>query len=307
MFAGLRSLIMAIRKPAPGQRLPMPRFDSGHSSITLALGRTPQSAVEHLVSATGLPVGQPVLVVPSVATKPGQGAHPQVVATLLAHLGHEATLGVPHGTAMPLRRRWERMAHNAGCQSVRLGDAGWDAIDLDDDAFLLDQVLVPAEFTDFERRLFVPALRDEALALGFLRTIVHPHSRLRARSSANRARLDVEVARAANGSFLLDATRLPGLLATNLLVWADDPLSTELVALGIQRFIDVAQGLESISVWEHHRVQAATELGIGPATGNDIVLNVRKSDAGMHALVEFLATELGCSVCWMAEEGIDES
>ena len=306
MLTGLRSLMIALRKPTPRQRLSMPQLDAGSYSVTLAAGRTPQAAVEHLAGATGLPGGQPLLVVPSVAAKPGQGAHPQVVATLLAHLGHGATLGIPHGTVMPLRRRWERLARNAGCQVVRLGDAGWDAIEIDDDASMLDEVFLPAELVDFDRRLFIPALRDEALALGFVRAIAHPHSRLRARSSADRVRLDVEVACAAGGSFLLDATRLPGLLATNLVVWADDPLSTELVAIGIQRFMDISRGIESIGAWENPRVQAATEMGIGPATGDDIVLNVRRSDTGMHALVEFLATELGCSVVWIEDGGTGE-
>jgi hypothetical protein len=301
MLAWLRSLMMAARKPAPGQRLSMPPLDAGPGTLVLAAGRTPQSAVEHLAGSAGLPSGRPLLVVPSVATKPGHGAHPQVVATLLVQSGQGATLGIPHGLAMPLRRRWERLAHNAGSQVVRLGDAGWDVIEMDDDALMLDQVFLPAELNDFDQLLFVPALRDEALALGFVRAIAHPHSRLRARSSAQRLRLDVEVARASNGKFLLDATRLPGLLATNLVVLADNPLSTELVALGIHRFMDIARGIESVSAWEHPRVQAATELGIGPASGDDILLHVWRADSGVHSLVEFLTTELGCSVAWIED------
>jgi len=307
MLTGLRSLIMAVRKPVPRQRLSMPPIGDKRSSVTLAAGRTPDAAVEHLARATALPVGQSLLVVPSVATRPGQGAHPQVIATLLAMLGQQAMLGIPHGTAMPIRRRLERLANDAGCQAVRLGEAGWDAVAVDDSAFMLDQILLPAELADFDQGLFVPGLRDEALALGFVRTIVHPHSRLRVRSSAERERLDVEVSRATSGFFLLDATRLPGLLATNLVVWADDPLAMELVALGIQRFIDIARGFESVSAWEHRRVQAATELGIGPATGDDIVLNVRKSDTGMQALIEFLVTELGCTVSWIVDGDVNES
>lgn len=260
---------------------------------------TPRSSIEHLLATVTLPADGRVLIVPSMAERPGTGAHPQLVAGLLNHFGTRATLGVPTGTPKPLRRRWMGLARAHGAQPVGLGDAGWDRVVLPGEAYMLDEVLIPAELADADHLIFVAAHTDETLGLGFVRRIAHPHSRLRARGTSERVRLDAEIASAVRARYILDGTRLAGGVPTNLCAWVSDPLTTELLGLGLRRYIDTRRGYESVTAWEHERVQAATELGLGPAVGSEIVL---RADREIADIANFLGDELGCPVEWLPEK-----
>lgn len=291
----LRRFLGGARPPRARQTITVDRQRPAPTTITLASAMTPTDALLALVELIDLPTDTPVIVVPSVASRPGAGAHPHVVAALLRTLGSRATLGLPASTSQPVRGRWERLAFRRGAGVVILGRGGWDRITLPEDGFLLDEVYLPAEVIDADSRIFIPAVGDSDLALGFARQIAHPHTRLRARGSDQRTRLDVEVAAALPANYLLDASRLTG-IAANLCAWTSDPLSAELVGVALQRLMDVNRGYESVSTWEDERVQSATEVGIGPAAGSDIILRAPAQGLGLDPVVNFLGDELGCNV-----------
>ena len=305
LLDSLRDIASLFRPPAPRRGLPVPAVVDLPAVVSLASGRSPAESVDNLIALSPTLDAATVLVIPSVASRPGQGAHPHVVAALLLLLGPRATLAMPHGTSAPVRRRWERLARDRDASTIRLGETGWDAVVLDDDAYMLDRVLLPAEIHEFDHCIAVPALGDDTLALGFLREVVHPHTRLRARGNPARERLDVEVARAATMTYLLDASRLPGALSTHLACWAPDALSAELVGQSIRRYLESARGFETIGSWEHKRVQAATEIGFGLQNGDDLVLQVQESDARLRDLVTFIARDLTCQVVWRIGESRD--
>lgn len=299
-----RNAVAAVRPPRAGRILALPCRDISGSILTLTSATTPAEALNRLARAVQLPASDSVLVVPSTALRSGAGAHPQVVAGLLEALGSQAMLGTPASTPQPVQRRWEGLAAGRGARSLTLGAAGWDRVELAGEAFLLDEVLVPAELADAGDLIFVPAIGDEALALGFVRGIVHPHTRMRARGNANRTRLDAEIAATVSAHYLLDASRLHGSISASVCLWADDALSAELAGVGIQRLVDTRRGFESVSAWEHERVQAATELGLGPPAGDAIVLRAERDGGPSERIAGFLRDELSCRVEWI--EGEDE-
>lgn len=292
MLQRLRRFAGSFKPPEPQATLPLPARQTAPFQVILAAAMTPASAVEALIDMSTLPESGSVLVVPSVASRPGQGAHPHLVARLLVELGERATLAVPAGTPRPVRGRWERLARERGAGVVTPGDAGWDAIRLPDVGYRLDEVLVPAELELFQHRIAIPAFTDSGMVMGFLRHLVHPHTALRVRQHAEPERLQAELARAISCSWLLDGTRLPGVIPANLAIWSEHPLAAELVGIGVQRYIDFRQGYESSGTWERHQIQAAAELGEGPATGSDLVLKVNaESD-----VTSFVAEDIGCEV-----------
>lgn len=301
MLDTLKSLATSLRPPHPQEHLQLPVLQAGDARLALASGMTPQEAVDRLTTLAVLPETGSVLVIPSVANRPGRGAHPHLVAAMLANLGPRAVLGIPHGTPAPVRRRWEQLAAKRAGGSVRLGSAGWDAVELDGDGYRLDRVFLPVELRQFDNRLAVPAIGDASLGLGFIATVAHPHTRLRAGGTVERSRLEVEIARAVECSYLLDATRLPGLIAANLAAYAGDAVTIELAALAILRFIDHARGFETTGAWEEARVQAAAELGMGPSTGDNISLVVHEQDARLKELADFIALELSCQLTWQKD------
>ena len=71
------------------------------------------------------------------------------------------------------------------------------------------------------------------------------------------------------------------------------------------RLAGQAQGLPPDLVGELRRVQAATEIGFGPQTGDDLLLQVRSSDARLRELVSFIAEDLTCQVTWKGEEAVE--
>jgi hypothetical protein len=305
MINSLRRVASAFRRPRSRRTLPHPSWDSDTAVICLAAAQTPAEAARSVLKLAGIHDQTPTLVVPSMATRPGRGAHPHFVASLLDTLEATTDIGVPPSTPASVRRRWEQLAAQYGAGSVRLGSAGWDRVELAREAFFLDEVYLPSELHAYPRVIAVPALADEALALGFLREIAHPHTRMRARGTSRRNRLDAEIASAAKLAFVIDGSRLPGVVATNIAVWAPDPLSAELAGAGLRRFIDAARGYESVSAWEHERVQAATELAIGPATGAAMLIRAEEANRAVRPVAEYLANELSCRITWVAEEGFN--
>lgn len=290
MLERLRRLTGSFRPPTPQATLPLPPRQVTPFHVSLASASTPAGAVEGLLD--NVPETGSVLVLPSVVSRPGQGAHPHLVARLLVELGARATLAVPKDTPGPVRGRWERLARDRGTGFVRLGDAGWDMVALPDAGYRLDGVLLPAELERFQHRIAVPAFGDSGLVLGFLRRLVHPHTAMRVRQHAESDRLQTELASAVSCSWLLDATRLPSAIPANLAIWSEHPVSAELMGIAIQRYIDFRQGYESSGSWEHPQIQAAAELGEGPATGRDMVMHV----AGESDLTRFIAQDLGCEI-----------
>lgn len=290
MLEKLRQVTGSFRPPEPQATLPLPPRSAAPFHIALAAASTPAGSVEKLLD--NLPESGSVLVLPSVASRPGQGAHPHLVARLLVELGARATLAVPRGTPGPVRGRWERLARDRGAGFARLGDAGWDAVELPETGYRLDRVLLPAELERFQHRIAVPAIGDSGMVLGFLRQLVHPHTAMRVRQHAESDRLQAELVSAIPCSWLLDASRLPAAIPANVAIWSEHPVPAELVGVAIQRYIDFRQGYESSGSWERPQIQAATELGEGPANGNDLMLKVSEESE----LTRFIAQDLGCEV-----------
>lgn len=282
----------AFRPPEPVGSRSQPAFPVAPFAASMALGPTPASAFEQLQSMWRLPAVGRVLVMASVASRPGRGAHPHAVATLLRALDGRALLAIPARTPLPVRTRWTRLASECNATPIRFGDSGWMQVLLPDRGYRFESVMLPADLESVEHAIAVTAIGDETPAIGFLRTVSHPHTALRARRSADVAKLDAEIATAARVTYILDGSRLPGPLATNLAVVASDPLSAELVALAIRRYVDLEQGRESSGSWEQPQVQAATELGLGPSSGTELTLHVDEPSA----LSRFIAGELGCTV-----------
>ncbi len=291
--------LRSLRPPRTRHRVDAPGARAAEAVVVLASGLTPQLAVERLLRLIDLPDSQEIMLLPSVASRPGRGTHPQVAAALLGQLGRRASLGLPTGTSMPVRRRWENLARRLGARPTTLGQAGWDRIDFPPD-YLLDAAYLPAEVLDAGRRIAIPALGDESLALGFWGEIVHPHTRLRS-AGKHRNRLMAELSTTVPASYLLDASRLPGGVATNLMAWTDDPVAAELVGLGIRRYVEDAQGYETSGPWENERIQAAAELGPGPASGSDLLLRVDDSTSGSRATADYLADQLSSRIEWVTE------
>lgn len=264
----------------------------------MAGGMTPAQAVENLlawITSIGM---EPVLVLPSMARRPQSGTHPRVIVALLDRIQPRATLGIPGGTAMSIKRRWEHLARRQSVATMTLGRSGWDRVEFQGDVYRLDAAYMPAEVTDAASRLVVPALGDDALALGFWREIAHPHTRLRTHNS-ERQRMLAELSTVVRAHYLLDATRLPAGLSTNLVAWTDNPVVAELVALGIRRYADDARGSESVGPWENERVQAAAEIGHGPLSGSSILLRADPSLDAVRLISVYLADQLGCGIEWL--------
>ncbi|HEX2280342.1 MAG TPA: hypothetical protein VHG52_01145 [Thermomicrobiales bacterium] len=299
----IRHAFGAVSPPHPRKTLERPPPMTSGFVLTLASSSTPSGALERLLQSIELPAGARTLVVPSVAVRQGTGAHPALVASLLDVLGARAVLGIPAGTAQPIRRRWTNLAAGRGVSCLTLGTLGWDRVELSGDAYMLDEVLLPAELADADARIFIPAIGDEPLALGFTRRIVHPHTRLRARGNANRDRLDAEIASTVTARYLLDASRLRGDIPASACFWTADALTAELAGVGLRRLMDSLGGIESVSAWEHERIQAATELGQGPAAGKDIVLRAERDGEASQQIAESLRDELGCRIEWLEREG----
>lgn len=297
----IRSLFGAFRRPRSLRTLTPPARGDGDFVVTLATGPTPRAAAERLLTLVGAPQNETVLLLPSMPSRPPSGSHPQVVAALIETLGSRARLGIPAGTALPIRRRWANLASGLGGQAVTLGQQGWDRIALERAEFQLDEVFLPSELRDASMRLAIPALRDEGLVLGFWRQIAHPHTRLRVRGNENRARLEVELCAAVQSTYVLDANRLANGLATNLVAWTEDPVAAELVGLGMRRYFEAAQGHESVSPWEDEQVQAATEIGLGPLAGSNLLLRADSASSQAREIANYLVDELGCRVEWLTE------
>lgn len=294
-------MLRSLRPPVARRSLVAAGPRRGESIVTIAGGLTPETGVERLLQLVDLSQGEPVLVLPSLADRPASGNHPQVAVTLLKALGSRATVGLPAQAAMPVRRRWERLARRAGAQHVTLGKRGWDRVEFAGDGYRMDAAFVPAELTDSMAVIAIPALLDDALALGFWRESAHPHTRLRTLGT-DRERMLTELSTVTRATYLLDASRLPGELTVKLLAWTDNPVAAELVGLGIRRYFEDAQGHETIGPWENARVQAAAELGHGPASGSAIVLRADASTDGVRAMAVYLADQLSCGIQWVTAE-----
>lgn len=292
MIQRLRRFAGSFRPPEPQATLPLPDRQIAPFNVSLAAASTPADATRTLIDMQVLPESGSVLVVPSVASRPGQGAHPHVVAQVLVELGERATLAVPANAPGPVRSRWERLAKERKASVTRLGHTGWDAIELPETGFLLDRVLIPAELERFQHRIAIPSFGDSGRFQAMLRQLVHPNTAIRVQQHPESDRLHAELSAAISCSWLLDASRLPGVVAANLTIWADNAIAVELVALAVERYIDFCQGYESAGSWERAQVQAATELGEGPASGVDLVLTVNEESD----LTRFIAQDLGCEV-----------
>lgn len=241
-----------------------------------------------------------MVVLPSMVNRPQSGSHPHVVAALLDGMRVDATLGIPAGTAMPVKRRWEHLAKRHSTPSITLGDGGWDRVEFQGDFHRLDAAYLPAEVMDAMTRIAVPSLGDDALALGSWREQVHAHTRLRTHNTDN-SRMVAELSTLVRAHYLLDATRLPASLSLNLLVWTDNAVAAELVGLGIRRYIDDTLGDESVGPWENRRVQAAAEIGHGPLSGSAILLRVDPALDGVRTLAVYLADQLSCGIEWLTD------
>lgn len=272
--------------------------------MALAGGLTPESAVERLLQLIDVPEVEPILVLPSMANRPASGTHPRVAAGLLSAVRSRAVAGIPSGTALPVKRRWEHLAKTLAAQTVTLGRDGWDRVEFPGGGHRLDAAFLPAEVTDAATVIVMPALRDDALALGFWREIVHPHSRLRTHRT-DRGRMIAELSTTVRASYLLDASRLPAGLPITLLAWTDNPVTAELVGLGIRRYLEDVEGYESVGPWENARVQAAAELGHGPLAGSAILLRADASMDGTRTIAVYLADQLDCGIEWVTGRSPD--
>lgn len=302
---GVLETLRSLRPPNARRSLAVVGRPTGEAVVTLAGGLTPQAAIERLLQLVDMPEDAPVLVMPSIANRPPSGTHPQVAAGLLNTLRSRATVGIPAGTALPVRRRWQYLARQSEALPVSLGQDGWDRVQFQGDGYRLDAAFMPAELTDAATRIVIPALMDDALALGFWSEIAHPHTRLRMHGP-NRDRMMAELSTAARANYLLDASRLPGGLALNLLAWTDDPVAAELVGLGIRRFVEDAEGHESVGPWENARVQAAAELGHGPLSGSTLLLRIDASLDTLRTIADSLVDQLDCGIEWVTKGNADD-
>ncbi|MBA2454905.1 MAG: hypothetical protein H0V47_17195 [Chloroflexia bacterium] len=272
--------------------------------MTLVGGLTPEDAVERLLQTIDVPTAEPILVLPSMPNRPASGTHPKIAAGLLSAVRSPTAVGIPDGTTLPVKRRWENLARTLEARTVTLGRRGWDRVEFPGDSYRLDAAFLPSELTDAATLIAMPALRDDALAIGFWREVAHPHTRLRMHN-VDRDWMMAELSTTLRANYLLDASRLSGGLSINLLAWTDNSVAAELVGLGIRRYLEEARGYESVGPWEHARVQAAAELGHGPMSGSAILLRADETLDGTRTIAVYLADQLGCGIEWVTARNTD--
>jgi hypothetical protein len=242
----------------------------------------------------------PTLIVPEVASQGKRGASPYLVDGLLKHFReHRPTrVGLPACKGSMLEH-WERLARRSATPVDHLGRQGWDRLVIDDPHVALSWVDIPVELADAQAVLALIRAERKREPFDFWPTVVHPNTAARARLSDDRDRMVPELCAAKPLSWLIDLTLGGGFSTTSgiaILALTTDVVAAELCALTVQQLSWAFSGYEQAGPWEHPRIQAACDLGVGIAAGFGLAVSARPGDDPAQRLAERIARRLDCTI-----------
>lgn len=218
-----------------------------------------------------------------IVPDPRPGSTPEFAEVLrrLAGTGHRRiVVGHTGDDAQPTRD-----AIVAG--GVVLGASGW--VRATGTHFrTLTHVDIPAELALDQLVVVLTASSSVEGVIAAWNRIVHPNSALRARVAGDGAIADLALAVPTTYIILLN-DREPGVIAV-----ANGPLAGELVALGVARLAEQAQGIEAEGPWEDIRVQRLVEASIGAGVSPALSLDAVVPDNESQEWMARLAGTLGC-------------
>lgn len=165
---------------------------------------------------------------------------------------------------------WATVACELGTHHLELGAAGWVHVEIAERA-CLGQFFLPLEL---ELAPAVIAVADAGgdRALGFWRSVAHPHSALQVLLGGNAARIDLLTAIQATYAFNVGPRAAP------LIAWVADPVAAELAMLASRYLADDCLGYEQRLPWEDARVQMAAERGLGASGHHQLRMRAMIAD-----------------------------
>ncbi|HUG14548.1 MAG TPA: hypothetical protein VMM78_05955 [Thermomicrobiales bacterium] len=203
------------------------------------------------------------------------------------------SVGVAAAMPSPHRARWEAFAAQSGLGLVRLGERGWDRVELGERSAILQYVDVPAELAGAGDVVFVQSGQRSPLETWKL--IVHPNSAMRALASGDAGL--VELALAVDARYI--TLRSVGTVVLG--VDCRDRVASELLSAAVSRLDADAGGVETLGPWEESRVQILAALAGGITLPTQLVIRAFASDTGIAQWIPRLGELIGCRVEWHDE------
>lgn len=291
-------LVRSLRPPTPRRVIRHTAVTPpGRASVNLVSAPDADSAARSLLCPRSL--AAPLTIIPEVAGGPRRGASPFVARAVIHAVKTPATVLAVPDQRRPVVARWRRLAAACGTQFTILGSRGWVRVTLDDPAFRLTSVDAPFELIAPGEALGILRAERTREPFDFWPPVVHPHSALRATIGAKRDRLIAELASLRQFAWIIDLTAGGGVSmsnATATLAVTDDIIAAEVCLLAAQQLSWIRSGFEESVPWEHPRIQAACQLGLGISGGHALVLRVRRDDDVAQRVAERIARRLDCAV-----------
>jgi hypothetical protein len=187
-------------------------------------------------------------------------------------------------------------------QRFEPAEGDWVRWDLPSAGYQLDHAYMPARLEPPAPVVALPG-RSEADSPAMLwLEIAHPHTAARIRTAPDRDALVAELLTGVRARFIIGFSAR-GLPRADVAVATDHPIAAQLVWRAAQRIAEWQAGLESMTPWEDGVVQAAAQLGFGPAFGAQLTVHVSAPDQLNLAVAEALQELLDCAV--MSSKGAD--
>jgi hypothetical protein len=291
MIGPLRQLLAAVRAPTPRRTFAVaPHCQPATSVVSLAIRATP-------VAACGAAIRHPpwrrsgnVLVVPDLALAGAFSVQREIAGVVARYLAPlPITIGLPPRSDRFDARRWAEVATATRGSVLRLGERGWDRVDLQPRTQSERLVDVAAEATD-AGTLVLPVIVAGAphVASAVLR-VIHDHSVIRA--ALRRTPALAELLAAVDAVFIIAASTPVG----QLVAVADDRIAAELLGQAIYRLAEQRRGVEARGPWESEIVQRLSELRLGVVLPSNLVIRADVPD-NAAGYVQRLAELIGCRV-----------
>ena len=177
---------------------------------------------------------------------------------------------------------------------------GWARLELPVAGFQLDAVYLPTEFARVPV-IVLPGAADADAPAQLWIDVVHPHTALRIRASGKRSELLAEALLATCAMYVLPLKHADPSARRFVAVTAD-VVAAQLIRLAGERLAAASDEPETVSPWEDAVVQAATQLGLGPARGDQLALIVRDVEGVAGTVPDRLAELLSCRVAFADQE-----
>lgn len=209
-----------------------------------------------------------------------------------------AQLQAARGIAVAPAGRHARKVVAAGplrdFRRIDLTDGAWVRWDFARSGFLLDHAFMP-ECIEPPAEVLVLAGRAEADSpVALWLDVVHPHTAARIRTAPDQAALLAELLTGVHARFIIGFSITSS--RAQVAALADHPVAAQLVWRAAQCITADRDAPEAPTPWEDSVVQAAAQLGFGPALGVQLTIHLRDPHSLYPGLAGRLHELLGCQV-----------